>query len=136
MRNVTIWRLLAGAALTGALSLGAAGVASAAAPVTTPQSGGAAPATGAPSAGAPGTGLLLPCARAPKVLARIDKLEGRAATWLPKAAQREATAKARGRTKLASAIARRIVRVQRLEKRGNTLQQRIEAACPGSSPAS
>jgi hypothetical protein len=119
-------KLIAAAAISGSLGLGAigivgtGGVAGASAPTsTTPTT----PATVSPALHA------TRCAKAEKVAARITKLEGKATTWLPKAQAREAKATAAGNTKLATVIGNRITRVQKLEGRGNTLLAKIAAKC-------
>ncbi len=117
-----IRKVIATTALTGALALGVGGVASAAS--TTPPAGGTATAT-----------HTFNCARAPRVLARIAKLEARAQAFIPKAQAREATAQKNGNTTRANKIAARITRVQGLEARAATLQQKVEATCPGAVPA-
>jgi hypothetical protein len=73
------------------------------------------------------------CAKAPARLAHLAALESKAQSWLPGARQRQSAAVQQGRPKVAARIQRRIDRVERLEARGTRLQQRIEAACPGSS---
>lgn len=114
-------KIIATTALTGALALGIGGVASAA---TT-----AAPATGA------GATHTFNCARAPKVLARIAKLESWAQTFIPKAQAREAKAQQNGNTARANKIAARITKVQGLEAKAATLQQKVQSECPGAVPA-
>ena len=104
--------------LAGVLTVGGAGVASAA---TTG-------ATGSTPAHVPD------CAKAPAALARIQRLEGRATTWLPKAQQRLATAQQEGKQARATRIQRRIAFVEKAEVRGTARQQRIDAACPGATP--
>ena len=95
-----IRRLIAAAAVSGTLALGVAGVAGASAPTSTPTS----TATHATR-----------CAKAEKVATRIQTLETKAATWVPKAQAREAKATAAGHTKLATRIGNRITRVQKRE---------------------
>lgn len=114
-------KLMAAAAVCGALTLGGAVLATAAGAAT----GGSSSGTDAPN-----------CAKAPAVLARIDKLETRASNWLPGAEQREATAQQDGDRVQAARIARRIARVERLQQRGDKLEQKIEAACPGAAASS
>jgi len=116
-----IRKMLATTALTGALALGIGGVASAAT-TAPPATGGTATHT-------------FNCARAPHVLARIARLEARAQTFIPKAQAREAAAQQKGDTALANKIAARITKVQGLEAKGTTLQQKVEAKCPGAVAA-
>ena len=66
---------------------------------------------------------------------RVNKLEAKAAAWVPKAQAKEAKATAANHTKLAAAIGRRIARVQKLETRGTTLLAKIAAKC-GTASAS
>jgi outer membrane murein-binding lipoprotein Lpp len=107
-------KILATAVLSGALTFGVAGVAGAASTTT---------------------GTYPSCAKAPKALAHIDKLEAKGNTWLAKAAQRETAANQAGRTKAAARIERRIQRVEKLEAKGARLSSKIEAACPGATAA-
>ena len=116
-----IRKVIAIAGLSGALALGIGGVASATT-TSTPPSGGTATHT-------------FDCSRAPRALARIAKLESKAGTWLPKAQAREATAQQNGHTTVADRIAKRIARVQKFQTRGTSIQQKIQAKCPGAVPA-
>jgi len=70
------------------------------------------------------------------VATRIHAREAKAAVWLPKAQAREAKATAAGRTKVATRIATRIARVQKLEAKGNTLLARIAAKCGSATSTS
>jgi len=125
-------KLIAVAAVSGSLALGAVGlvgsgtagasVASTSAAATMPA---VSPATHAAR-----------CAKAEKVAVRINKLEAKAAAWVPKAEAREAKATAAGHTKLEALIAKRIARVQKLETSGNTLLAKIAAKCGSSTSAS
>jgi hypothetical protein len=114
--------LMAGSAIAGALTLGAAGVAGAA---TTPA-GGATGATGASAATL--------CSKLPTIVAKVNRFEGAVAARLPKAEAREAKARAAGHTKFADAIAKRITRVQAREKKLDARLAKIEAKC--GSPSS
>jgi hypothetical protein len=115
-------KLIAVAAVSGSLALGAVGV------IGSGTAGAATPATPATHATA--------CAKAEKVAARITTLESKATVWLPKAQANEAKATAADKTKLAAAIGRRISRVQKLETRGNTLLGKISAKCGSATSAS
>ena len=115
-------KVIATAALSGALALGITGVA--AADATTP----------APST--PGAVAHTPdCSKAPHALARIAKLEAKAQNFVTKAQAREANAQQAGNTARANKIAARITKVQGLEAKGNTLVQKIQAKCPGATAA-
>ena len=105
--------VIAGAAVAGALTFGAAGIAGA----STPTTGS----TGSPSAAA--------CAKLPTLQAKVQKVEAKVSTWVPKAEGREAKAKAAGHTKRADAIARRITWVQNRESKVNARLAKAQAAC-------
>jgi hypothetical protein len=131
-----IRKVIAVAVLSGAIALSGAGVASAATPTGT-SSGATAPAgTGTGTGTGTGANRTTFCARAPQLLARIGKLEAKASVWLPKAEAREAKATQNHHPKVAARIAKRITRVQKIEARGTTLEQKINAACPGAGSAS
>ena len=102
-------KVIAAAVVGGTLVLGAAGI-----------------------AGAATTGSTHPnCSKAQNVVNRVTKLEAKASVWLPKAEQREATAKQNGDTARADRIQKRINRVNALETKANARVQKLEAACPG-----
>ena len=110
-------KLIAGTAVAGALTFGAAGIAGAATtPSTTDRHEHWRP--GAPS-----------CPRSGQGPAREAKVNA----WLPKAQAREAKAKANGHTKLADAIAKRITRVQNRENNVNARLAKAQAACGTSA---
>jgi hypothetical protein len=108
--------IIAGAAVAGALTFGAAGIAGASTPATS--------GTGANKAAL--------CARLPAIQARVQKVEAKVTTWVPKAEAREAAAKTAGKTKRADAIAARIARVQKRETRVNARLAKAQAACNAS----
>jgi hypothetical protein len=105
--------VIAGAAVAGALTFGAAGIAGA----STPTTGS----TGTPSAAV--------CAKLPALQAKVQKVEAKVSNWVPKAEARETKAKAAGHTKLADAIAKRITWVQNRESRVNARLAKAQAAC-------
>jgi hypothetical protein len=111
--------LIAGAAITGALTFGAAGLAGA----STPATGGTTPAVTK-------AGL---CAKAEARVPKIQAREAKAAAWVPKAEAREAAAKAAGHTKQATRIQNRINRVEKAEARGHAILAKIAAKCGGST---
>jgi hypothetical protein len=118
-------KLIAGTAVAGALTFGAAGLAGAA---TTPTGG-----TGAAGTGTPSSAL---CARLPQIQARVTTFESVVATRLPKAESREAKSKAAGHTEVADRIAARITRVQDRESKLNARLAKAEARCGSTgSPA-
>jgi hypothetical protein len=77
------------------------------------------------------------CARAPRVLARIQKVEAQVAAGLPKLHAAETKAKSGGHTKAAARIQRRISRLDS-QKRQARLDRRataIETKCGVTAPA-
>jgi hypothetical protein len=110
-------KLATGVTLAAALSIGGAGVAGAA----TPAAGG--------------TPHHVTCAKAPKALARINRIDARIATWLPKAEAREQRAVADGDKTAAARIERRIQRVEKIHTRLDGLDHRILTKCAGTTPA-
>jgi hypothetical protein len=108
--------IIAGAAAAGALTFGAAGIAGASTPATS--------GTGANKA--------VLCAKLPAIQAKVQKVEAKVTTWVPKAEAREAAAKTADRTKRADAIAARIARVQKRETRVNARLAKAQAACSAS----
>jgi len=117
-----ITKIVATAALGSTLALSAAGAAGAA---------GAAAPRGSASAHASTPPKI--CAKAPALVSRLEKLNARYDTWLPKAEQREATAKADHRTRQATRIQHRINRLGSLDNRVTALVKKIDSVCPGSS---
>lgn len=128
-------RVAVGMAAVTMLSLGVGGLAGAAtpAPPSTP-----APAT---SPTTPATHRHFNCARAPRVLARIQRVEARIKAGLPKLQAAEQRAKAAGRTRAAARIQRRIKRLEnskttaRLDRLNTAIQTKCGvSASTGSSP--
>jgi hypothetical protein len=115
----TVKRLMIGAVAVGSMALTTAGVAAA-----------------APSGSAAKGASHFNCARATKVLARIQATEARIARRLPQLNAAETKAKQNGNTKRADRISRRIARLEnpsykaRLDKR----KAKIEAKCQVSAP--
>ena len=112
--------IIAGAAVAGALTFGAAGIA-----------GASTSATG--STGTPSAAL---CAKLPTIGAKVQKVEAKVATWVPKAEARESKARVAGHTKVADAIANRITRVQHRETKVNARLAKAQAACSSSGSTS
>ena len=114
----TVKKLVIGAVAVGALSLGTAGLA-AAAPV-------------------PGATAIshFNCARATKVLTRIQKDEARIAAKLPGLTAREARAEKAGRTKRAAHLKKLITRFEspKVSARLHKASAEIEAKCHVSAP--
>jgi hypothetical protein len=108
--------VIAGAAVAGALTFGAAGIAGVA--------GASTPTTG--SAGTPSASV---CAKLPALQAKVQKVEARVSTWVPKAEARETKAKDAGHTRRANAIAKRITWVQNRESKVNARLAKAQAAC-------
>jgi phage shock protein A len=105
--------IIAGAAVAGALTFGAAGIA-----------GASTPAPGSTSAHKAAL-----CAKLPALQAKVQKVEAKVATWVPKAQAREATLRTDGKTQLADAIAKRITRLQNRETKFNARLAKAQAAC-------
>ena len=103
-------RIIATAALGGALAIGGSTAAWAATPAPVANST---------------TSAKFNCANAAKALQRIGVAESKAQSLVTKA----------GRTQIADRIARRIAVLEKREARGTKLTQRIETACPGSGSA-
>ena len=114
-------KLVVGAVAVGALALGTAGVAGAATTTPTPRAA-----------------ATFNCARADRVLTRIQNGEARITAGLPKLTAAEAKANAAGRTKLAAGLQKRITRLEssQFTARLDRLSAAIEAKCPSSAPSS
>jgi hypothetical protein len=118
----TLTRSLVGVAvLSGVLTVGAAGVASAAQSSST----GAAASTATHAAR---------CTKAEALATKIEKREKQAQTWLPNAQKREDAALAANHKKLAARIARRIARVQKLVPKGEKVLAKIAQKCGSVTP--
>ncbi len=107
--------------------------------------GAAAPAAGATAAASAGAAQSLPhtgsdraahfdCARAPRALARIQRIEKRIAAGLPRLNRAVARAKAAGNTQRSARIQTMINRLESpaLKSRLDRLTSRIEAKCSAS----
>jgi hypothetical protein len=112
--------VIAGAAVAGALTFGAAGIAGAS----------------TPTAASAGTAKATLCAKLPTLQAKVQKVEAKVSTWVPKAEAREAKAKAAGHTKLGDVIAKRITRVQNRESKVNARLAKAQAACSAGGTTS
>ena len=129
MRHVTslATKLVVGAVAVGSLSIGTAGLAGAATTSTTT------PTTTAP-ASTPGRHFN--CARATKVLTRIEKDEARIAAKLPGLTAREARAEKAGHTKRAAHLKKLITRFEspKFSAKLHKASAKIEAKCHVSAP--
>jgi hypothetical protein len=112
-----IRKVIATTTLTGGLALGLGGVASA---TTTPN---------APAAIGTHT---FNCANAPKIEARITKIEAKANTWLPKAQARLTKAQQNHHPKVVTRIQNRITRVNKILTRVQGIEAKLTVACPGA----
>jgi hypothetical protein len=119
-------KLAVAVVVSGVLALGSVGVAV------------AAPAAGAGSGGSgatPNGHRHLTCANAPKILARIDKVEGRITARLTKLESAEQWATQHNHPKLAQRIQSRITKLDGRQTKAHTLTTKVEAACPGATAA-
>jgi hypothetical protein len=120
-------KLVAGVVAAGALSVALAGMVE------------AAPAGAAPAllASPPKVGAHFKCARATKVLARIEYTEGQISSGFPTLTHRAAKAKAHGNTKRADRLQKRLSRLEspQLTERLATAAKAIENKCHVSAPS-
>jgi len=127
MRHVTslATKLVVGAVAVGSLSIGTAGLAGATTTTTTPT-----------TVPASTPGRHFNCARATKVLTRIEKGEARIAAKLPGLTAREARAEKAGRTKRAAHLKKLITRFEspKFSARLHKASAEIEAKCHVSAP--
>ena len=127
MRTVTpvVKRLAVGVVALGALSLGWTGLAGAAAPAKGPV-----------------VTSTFNCARAPKVLSRIEKGEARIAAGLPRLTAAEAKAQKAGHTKRAARLEKRIAHFKsagfaaRLHKATAAIEAKCHVPAPTATSAS
>jgi hypothetical protein len=116
-------KIIAGTAITGALTLGLAGAA------------GAAGSTGSTGAGPAISPTTTVCSLLPQMQARVQKLESKLAAGLTKAQAAEAKAKAAGHTKLADRIGNRITKVQDRETKVNARLSKLSSECGSGGTA-
>jgi hypothetical protein len=116
-------RLATGVAVAGALSVAVAGTADAAPALFT---------------SAPRVGAHFKCARASKVLSRIEHTESQISAGLPGLTKRHQAAKFHGRSKQANRLQRQIARLEspQLKQQLTKAAQAIEAKCHVSPPSS
>jgi hypothetical protein len=96
-------------------------------------SGAAFAATSTTAGSPPAASGHLSCARAPKALARITKVEGSITKRLPKLQAFETKMKAKGHTKAATFVSKRISRLQKVDTKAASLAKKIEARCPSGT---
>ena len=113
--SIMMRQVMAGVALGGALALASVGVAS------------AAPTSSSTPTVHPGT-----CAKAPKALARIAHAESKVAQRLTRLEAREAEAQSAGNATVEHRVDVHITRVQGLQGKLTTRQQKVESVCPGA----
>jgi hypothetical protein len=129
-------KLLAVLSVSGVLSLALATPALAADSVTS-GTATAASGTAAPGGGASGNqNGPANCSAAGVRLARLENVQTRISTALPKLEAAEAKAKSNGHPKLAARLARRVSRLEKLQTRVSDRITRIEQRCPGATPSS
>ncbi len=116
--------IVAGTAVAGALTFGAAGIAGA----STPSTPSTTPTTATPSGGQ-GSGVPARCAKLPTIAARVQKAENRLNARLPKVQAREAKLTAAGKTKRADALKARVAKWQTRESKVNARLAKAEATC-------
>ena len=112
-------KALAGTVVCGALALGTGGAAFAAPPTT--------------GAGSPPAAGHVTCARAPKALARITKVQTFATTRLPVLEARANKLTANGHRKLAGRLQKKITKLQKADTKAGALATKIEARCPSAT---
>ena len=128
-------KMLGVLAVSGVLSLALATPALAADNV---NSGTATVASGAATSGGGASGNpngSANCSAAGVRLARLEKVQTRISTALPKLEAAEAKAKSNGHPKLAARLAPRVSRLEKLQPRVSNRITRIERRCPGASPS-
>jgi len=117
--------LLVGTVAVGALSLGTVGIAGAASPTSTPA--------------APALAKKFNCANATKALTRIEKAEARISAGLPKLNAAESKATAKGHTRRAERLKKRLSRLEnpaykaRLVKRAAAIEAKCDVPAPSAT---
>jgi hypothetical protein len=113
-------KALAATVVCGAVALGTGGAAFA----TTGTTNGS---------GSTTTARHFNCARAPKILARIDKVEAKVTKRLPKLEAAESKASSAGHSKLAARIENRINKLEKVNTKVAALATKIETKCPAGN---
>jgi hypothetical protein len=108
-------KLIAGAAVVGSLTAGTVGLAGAATP--------------APSGNSGGTQLATACAKLPQVQSLVTQWQSDLKGFLPQVQALESQAKTDGLTRVATAIGNTVSRVQDRQSRLNARLSKLEAKC-------
>jgi hypothetical protein len=87
----------------------------------------------APAVAATGPATGAGCDRAPALEARLQHVDARIATALPRLTAAEDKARSAGHDKVADRIGRRLRRLEKLQDRIGARLAKIEARCPGAS---
>ena len=112
-------KAVAATVICGAVALGTCGAAFAATSTTVPGS--------TPAAGH------VACARAPKALAKITKVEKFAAKRLPALQAKSNKLTANGHRKAASRLQKKIKNLQKADTKAGALAKKIEVRCPSGT---
>jgi hypothetical protein len=133
----TLRTMIIGMAAAGTILVGMAGTAGATAPVAGATTAASAGATQSKPHNSSDRAARFSCARAPRALARIRRIEARIAARLPKLNRAEARAKAAGKTHRAARIQKLINRLENpaLKARLDKMTAKIEAKCGTPTPA-
>jgi hypothetical protein len=113
-------KAVAATVVCGAVALGTGGAAFA----TTSATG---------VSGATTTARHFNCARAPKALARINKVEAAVTKRLPKLEAAESKASSADHSKFATHIENRINKLEKVNSKATALATKIEAKCPSGN---
>jgi hypothetical protein len=115
-------QVVVAAVIGGAAALGTGGAAFAVAPSSTTT-------TSITSSSLPAA-THVTCARAPKALARITKVQGAITKRVAKLQADETKLTAHGHTKAAAKVESRITKLQKITTKAGTLAKKIDAKCP------
>ena len=114
-------KIIAGTAVVGSLTLGTVGLAGAATP--------------SPSGNSGGTQLATLCAKLPQVQSLVTQWQSDVSGFVPKVQALESQAKTDGLTKVATAIGNALSRVQNRESKLNARLTKLQAKCQGNGSA-
>ena len=114
-------KIIAGTAVVGSLTLGTVGLAGAATP--------------SPSGNSGGTQLATLCAKLPQVQSLVTQWQSDVTGFVPKVQALQSQAKTDGFTKVATAIGNALSRVQNRESRLNARLTKLQARCQGNGSA-
>lgn len=115
-----ITRIAAASAAVAGLAVGSAGIAGAAT-------------SGSPASGSPASGSTVNCAKAPQALTRIANRQAKLQTLNNDVQGWASQAQSGGFTGVSKRLTALSGRIQKRESRLTTRQQKITAACPGTS---